>query len=60
MKEQYGKLGEISNPLKIIFFPGYVVMRVGAILEKYSVTFVLLIAATAVLAIINPLAMIYL
>ena len=60
MKEQYGKLGEISKPLKIIFFPGYIVMRAGAILEKYSVTFVLLIAATAVLAIINPLAMIYL
>ena len=57
MKEQYGKL---STLLRVIFFPGYIVMRVGAILEKYSVTFVLLIAATAVLAIINPLAMIYL
>ena len=57
MKEQYGKLGTL---LRVIFFPGYIVMRAGAILEKYSVTFVLLIAATAVLAIINPLAMIYL
>ncbi len=57
MKEQYGKL---STLLRVIFFPGYIVMRAGAILEKYSVTFVLLIAATAVLAIINPLAMIYL
>ena len=57
MKEQYGKL---STLLRVIFFPGYIVMRAGAILEKYSATFVLLIAATAVLAIINPLAMIYL
>lgn len=56
MKEQYCK---IDTPLKVVFFPGYIVMRAGAILEKYSVTFVLLIAATAVLAIINPLAMIY-
>ena len=56
MKEQYCKL---SKPLKVIFFPGYIVMRVGARLEKYSVTFVLLIAVTVVFAIINPLQIIY-
>jgi len=57
MKEQYGKL---STPLKVVFFPGYIVMRIGAVLEKYSVTFVLLIALTFVLATINPLAIIFL
>lgn len=56
MKEQYCKL---STALKVIFFPGYIVMRIGAVLEKYSVTFVLLVAATFVLAIINPLEILY-
>ncbi len=57
MKEQYGKL---STPLRIIFFPGYIIMRIGAILEKYCVTAVLLVAATVVLSIINPFEIIYL
>lgn len=49
MKEQYSKLNIV---LKIIFFPGYIVMRVGSWLEKHGLTFVLLVAATFVIAIV--------
>ena len=50
MKEQYKKL----NPaLKVIFFPGYIVMRIGTVLEKYGITFLLLVAMTFVFAVIN-------
>lgn len=48
MKEQYKKLNPV---LKVIFFPGYIVMRIGAVLEKYGITFLLLIALTFVIAI---------
>ncbi len=48
MKEQYKKLNPV---LKVIFFPGYIVMRIGAVLEKYGLTFVLLIALTFIIAI---------
>ncbi len=50
MKEQYKKLNPV---LKVIFFPGYIVMRIGTVLEKYGITFLLLIALTFVFAIIN-------
>ena len=50
MKEQYKNL---KGVLKVIFFPGYIVMRIGAVLEKYGITFILLIAATFVIAIVN-------
>ncbi len=48
MKEQYKNLNVV---LKIIFFPGFIVMQVGARLEKYGITFLLLVALTAVCAI---------
>ena len=51
MKEQYKKLNVF---LKIIFFPGFIVMRVGSWLEKYGLTFVLLITVTFILAIAKP------
>ena len=51
MKEQYGKLNIIA---KIIFFPGYILMQIGARLEKYGISFILLLAATFALAVINP------
>lgn len=47
MKEQYNKL---HIALKILFFPGYIVMRIGARLEKYGITFILLVALTVLLA----------
>ncbi len=47
MKEQYRKLNIFA---KIIFFPGYIVMRVGSVLEKYGITFLLLIAITVAMA----------
>ncbi len=50
MKEQYKKLNPV---LKVIFFPGYIVMRIGAVLEKYGITFLLLIALTFVIAIVH-------
>ena len=50
MKEQYKKLNTV---LKVIFFPGYIVMRIGAVLEKYGITFLLLIALTFVVAIVH-------
>ncbi len=48
MKEQYKKL---NVALKIIFFPGYIVMLAGSRLEKYGITFLLLIALTVAAAI---------
>ena len=50
MKEQYKKLNPV---LKVIFFPGYIVMRIGTVLEKYGITFLLLIAFTFVIAIVQ-------
>lgn len=50
MKEQYKKLNPV---LKVVFFPGYIVMRIGTVLEKYGLTFLLLIALTFVFAIVN-------
>lgn len=49
MKEQYSKLNIFA---KIIFFPGYIVMRVGSVLEKYGITFLLLIAITVLFAVL--------
>lgn len=51
MKEQYGKLNKVA---KVIFFPGYIIMRAGAWLEKYSLTFVILAVITFLLAIAKP------
>ncbi len=50
MKEQYKKLNPV---LKVVFFPGYIVMRIGTVLEKYGITFLLLIAFTFVIAIVQ-------
>lgn len=50
MKEQYKKLNPV---LKVVFFPGYIVMRIGAVLEKYGITFLLLVALTFVIAIVH-------
>lgn len=43
MKEQYSKLNAFC---KIIFFPGYIVMRVGTVLEKYGITFLFWLAVS--------------
>ena len=51
MKEQYCKLNKAA---KVIFFPGYIIMRAGAWLEKYSLTFVILAVITFLLAIAKP------
>ncbi len=48
MKEQYSKLNIVA---KILFFPGYIVMRIGAVLEKYGITFLLLVALSVLFAI---------
>ena len=50
MKEQYKNL---PTALKIIFFPGYIGMQVGARLEKFGLTFLILIALT-VFAVMYP------
>ena len=49
MKEQYGKL---PGFLKFLFALGYINMRIGAVLEKYGVTFICFALVTFVLAII--------
>ncbi len=49
MKEQYKNLKPV---LKVLFFPAYIVMKVGSRLEKYGITLVFLIALTVLLAII--------
>ena len=49
MKEQYQNL---SGFLKVLFAPGYFVMRIGAVLERYGITFILFAAIAFVLAII--------
>ncbi|MBQ8026610.1 MAG: hypothetical protein IJ261_00675 [Clostridia bacterium] len=51
MKEQYKKLPTI---VRVILFPGYIIMRIGSWLEKYGLTFVLLIASTFAIAVIVP------
>lgn len=43
MKEQYKNL---PKALKIIFFPGYIGMQVGARLERYGITLLILVALT--------------
>lgn len=50
MKEQYKKL---PVALKVIFYPGYIGMQIGARLEKFGLTFLILIALTA-FAVIYP------
>ncbi len=50
MKEQYKNL---PTALKIIFFPGFIGMQVGARLEKFGITLLILIALTA-FAVIYP------
>ncbi len=49
MKEQYSKLNIFA---KIIFFPGYIVMRVGAVLEKCGISLLLLAAITFLFAVV--------
>lgn len=49
MKEQYSKLNGFA---KVIFFPGYIVMKVGARLEKYGISFIILAVLSFVLAIV--------
>ncbi|MBQ5823170.1 MAG: hypothetical protein IIW48_00010 [Clostridia bacterium] len=49
MKEQYKKL---NKALKVLFFPGYIVMKIGSRLEKFGLTFILLVAITVALAIL--------
>lgn len=51
MKEQYKKLPTF---VRVILFPGYIIMRIGSWLEKYGLTFVLLIASTFAIAVIVP------
>jgi len=48
MKEQYKKL---PVALKVIFFPGFIGMRIGAKLEKFGITLLILIALTVFAAI---------
>lgn len=49
MKEQYSKLNGFA---KVIFFPGYIVMKIGARLEKYGISFIILAALSFILAIV--------
>lgn len=49
MKEQYSKLNGFA---KVIFFPGYIVMKVGARLEKYGISFIILAVLSFILAIV--------
>ncbi|MBQ7102389.1 MAG: hypothetical protein IJN81_12175 [Clostridia bacterium] len=49
MKEQYSKLNGFA---KVIFFPGYIVMSIGARLEKYGISFIILAVLSFVLAIV--------
>ena len=49
MKEQYSKLNGFA---KVIFFPGYIVMKVGARLEKYGISFIILAVLSFVFAIV--------
>lgn len=49
MKEQYSKLNKFA---KVIFFPGYIVMSVGARLEKYGISFIILAALSFLFAIV--------
>ena len=49
MKEQYKNL---NGFLKVLFAPGYFIMRLGAVLERYGVTFILFAAIAVVLAVI--------
>ena len=49
MKEQYKNL---NGFLKVLFAPGCIVMRIGAMLERYGITFILFAAIAFVLAII--------
>lgn len=49
MKEQYKKLNKV---LKVLFFPAYIVMQIGSRLEKFGLTFVLLVALTVFLTIL--------
>ena len=49
MKEQYKNL---NGFLKVLFAPGCFVMRIGAVLERYGITFILFAAIAFVLAII--------
>lgn len=49
MKEHYK---DLNGFLKVLFAPGYFVMRIGATLERYGVTFVLFAVAAFVLAIL--------
>ncbi len=49
MKEQYKNL---NGFLKVLFAPGYFIMRLGAVLERYGVTFILFAAIAVVLAIL--------
>lgn len=49
MKEQYAKLNKFA---KVIFFPGYIVMSVGARLEKYGISFIILAALSFLFAIV--------
>ncbi len=50
MKEQYKKL---PVALKVIFYPGFIGMQIGARLEKFGLTFLILIALT-VFSVIYP------
>ena len=49
MKEQYSKLNGFA---KVIFFPGYIVMKIGARLEKYGISFIILAVLSFVFAIV--------
>ncbi|MBQ2965094.1 MAG: hypothetical protein IJE14_10585 [Clostridia bacterium] len=49
MKEQYSKLNGFA---KVIFFPGYIVMSIGARLEKYGISFIILAVLSFVFAIV--------
>ena len=49
MKEQYSKLNGFS---KVIFFPGYIVMSIGARLEKYGISFIILAVLSFAFAIV--------
>ncbi len=49
MKEQYSKLNGFA---KVIFFPGYIVIKIGARLEKYGISFIILAALSFLFAIL--------
>ena len=49
MKEQYNNL---SGFLKVLFAPGCFVMRIGATMERYGLTFILFAVIAVVLAIV--------